>query len=134
VWPKSTESGGAETYQDIFVGNTLWPDHVALKVLAYRGLLLELHRLADKFEHFLSIERVIQILWVNQQHILGVCGAEGDGASGLRVHKNGERRCVGAFFGGGIAAGRYEEGAIGYFVNLGPSVSRSIPAYLGPGL
>lgn len=38
------------------------------------------------------------------------------GASGLRVHKDGERRRVGAFFGGGIAAGRHEEGAIGDFV------------------
>jgi hypothetical protein len=77
VWSKSIESGGAETYQDIFVGSTLWPDNVALKVLAHRGLLLELHHLADQFEHYFSIKRVIQVLWVDQRHVFRVCGAEG---------------------------------------------------------
>jgi hypothetical protein len=107
---------GLEAYHDIFVGSTLWLDDVALKVLAHCGLLLELYRLADQFEHYLSIKRVIQILWIDQRRVLGVCGAEGDRASGLRVHKDGERRRIGAFFGDGIAAGRHEEGAIGDFV------------------
>lgn len=107
----SYEAVKVRTYQDVLVRNTLRAQDVSPKVLANRGLLLELHRRADQVDHDFPVERMVEQLQIYQRGVIGIGGLQGDGSSRLRVHEDSKRCHIAAGLGHHVV-GRDEHGAV----------------------